>query len=998
MKNFKKLLSVITSAAVIMAVFSCSTMIDDLNSLKSKEAVAEYKVQHYFAAVDGSFVVPDEESRTEDSATMDEETFSGKPGELTVAAAKTVAGFTAKAFEQKEILADGSTVVSIQYDRNTYDVVFDPDGGVWSDSTTEAKSLDAKPHGTTFSAPDTCTKTGYVFAGWNSWEGWTENEGVYTSKVPVDGAYFKATWTAGEVTYAVKHYFEKLEGGYEEDTAKAETKAGVSEAQTAAKPVSAPGFTAKTITQKTIAPDSSTVVEVYYDRNTYTVTFSIGDGDKWNDDTTADKEVPFKYGQALTAPAVPVRDGYLFAGWNSNGGQLAPTMPVQENLKYTAFWLDNRNVKYIVHHSYESLGGADPVVENQEIYGIVGHDTEAAARDTTGFNYQPYTQKTIAADGSTEITINYVRKEYLLTFSADGGMWANAATADITSNVKFGAAISAPANPTKTGYSFEGWNTKGGTTAATMPAEKLTYKAIWAAANVDYTVNSFYADLNDDYPETPSASVTKHAVTGTTTQEIPSPVDGFTAVTPVEQKVVAADGSTVLNLYYTRNSYTIELDPDGGTWADQTTEKKSGLRKFGAALSNLPANPTKTGYVFNGWNTENGTIAATMPANALSYKALWKPGTVNYTLVHSYQALDLTYPESLQESEQRSGTTGSNTIATAKSKTGFTAVTPITQKTIAVDGSTVVEIKYTRNSYTLKIDPNGGTLGGSTAVSTKTVLYEAAITNPGTPVKTGFGFDGWNTKNGTIAATMPAADTTYTALWAAGAVNYKVKHSFQGLDLVYVVDENETETKSGVTGEQTTASSKVVTGFTAETPVTQATIAADGSTVVTIKYTRNSHKVTYNLAGGSWTGGATEKTVLYGDALSAVNPTKTGFVFTGWNTAGGTVSGTMPDSDVTYTAIWGIEVTASASFPGDISMTGAYAAGTGSFSVTLPSGYTTETWTYEWYVDGNLLSDKTAKAISLTKAQLGGKGRHTVMVNATMNGQDFTKDVTVEVE
>ena len=142
-------------------------------------------------------------------------------------------------------------------------------------------------------------------------------------------------------------------------------------------------------------------------------------------------------------------------------------------------------------------------------------------------------------DFETELTANITLKAvyfvnlYTITFDTDGG----SAIAEITKD--YGATVTAPADPTKTGYTFDGWDKE---IPETMPAENITVKAKW-----------------------------------------------------------------------TINQYTITFDTVGGSAIAPITAD------YGTAVK-TPAAPTKSGFVFGGWDKE---IPAKMPAENITIKAIW---------------------------------------------------------------------------------------------------------------------------------------------------------------------------------------------------------------------------------------------------------------------------------------------------------------------------------------------------------------------------------------
>ena len=154
--------------------------------------------------------------------------------------------------------------------------------------------------------------------------------------------------------------------------------------------------------------------------------------------------------------------------------------------------------------------------------------------------------------------------------------------------------------PTKTGYTFAGWyNGDTQFTATTMPKQSLTLTAKWTA-NTDtaYKVEHYWQNLADD-GYTRHETENKTGATGSTTAAAAKSYPGFTAGT-VTQTTIAADGSTVVKIYYTRNSYTLTWNFDGGK--ENATGYTSGTVKFGAAITKPSADPTKTGYTFGGWD------------------------------------------------------------------------------------------------------------------------------------------------------------------------------------------------------------------------------------------------------------------------------------------------------------------------------------------------------------------------------------------------------------
>lgn len=192
-----------------------------------------------------------------------------------------------------------------------------------------------------------------------------------------------------------------------------------------------------------------------------------------------------------TGLGLPENPGYTFAGWNTQADGLGKTyQPDDKVLVDTmapgndlyAIWAKGTGTPYEVHHYLERLEGAYLAVpdEKDNLRGETGAWTAAAAKSYDGFTPIEFAQERIKADGSTVVKIFYTRNSYLLTYkdSLSAGVYAS-------QTYKYRAAVTAIADPTKTGYTFTGWSP---TVPATMPAEALTVYAQWRKTTPDTVV------------------------------------------------------------------------------------------------------------------------------------------------------------------------------------------------------------------------------------------------------------------------------------------------------------------------------------------------------------------------------------------------------------------------------------------------------------------------------------------------------------------------------
>lgn len=194
--------------------------------------------------------------------------------------------------------------------------------------------------------------------------------------------------------------------------------------------------------------------------------------------------------------------------------------------------------------------------------------------------------------------------------------------------------------PTKSGYIFDGWYedeafTKkvNSTTYEVEPdttALNVTLYAKWTAQTASYTVKHHYMDVNGKYSDGTGLLETENltAQVGSSVTPNTKARTGFT--TPSTQSVIVkADGTTVVDYYYTRNKYKVTLTKDDNI--DTTTG--NGDYYYGASVTvkaTVKANTKQYTYNWNKWESSNTNILAnstnkdytfTMPANNVTLKA-----------------------------------------------------------------------------------------------------------------------------------------------------------------------------------------------------------------------------------------------------------------------------------------------------------------------------------------------------------------------------------------
>ena len=452
--------------------------------------------------------------------------------------------------------------------------------------------------------------------------------------------------------------------------------------------------------------------------------------------------------------------------------------------------------------------------------------------------------------------------------------------------------------------------------------------------------HTYYARFADVYfvfftNEKGEVMVTKKGANGDTisTEGVTYPVGneqtivGWKDATGNFVSSVTLNGSDVTLTARVENGHWITFDSQGGTYVAPAFVKAN-------EGTTAPTPPTRPGYTFDHWSATVGGAAFTFGQpldQALTLYAVWTANTnTRYTVIHWLEnANDNEY--SYAESETKTGTTGAQTSAAAKSYTGFTAQT-VTQQTIVGDGSTIVSVYYKRNVYEVKFYEykSSGFLGfgGSWEEITKltiTAKYQAFIgdkwptyngsstwgtkksgSSPAGPYQVnietmplnGAKFYGPNTGNGSESAyyyveVLPgeSGDTTVSG------VTYKLHHK---------------DTSPGTGYSVTVEDQYPITGFTFNSSPSNST----GSNYNNAKfyYTRNSYDIVY-VSGGQTVNTASKKfEQSIADAGSYTPPVKPDgmedYVFGGWHAdpAGEqayTFTGkTMPAQNITVYAKW----------------------------------------------------------------------------------------------
>ena len=285
----------------------------------------------------------------------------------------------------------------------------------------------------------------------------------------------------------------------------------------------------------------------------------------------------------------------------------------------------------------------------------------------------------------------------------------------------------------------------------TESPQKYVINVYYFAIHVPYAVRYYFQNIHDDlYTENASFYKTSTAKTGTIiSNEIlegfldPSVITGFTKLYHYPE-AVSADGSTVFECYYDRRYFMLNFDADGGYGSEPI------YARYGTPF--LVNDPTRHGYVFAGWDllNENGVgdgnadpLPSTIPNENQSYRALWERTDTTYHVAYWLQNADDDDYAYIGAVKQNAKSNDTITAEYIKENLPLTDTLPIcgdashftadgthidnsqikksdccfkdakhsiydeeknknTEVTVEGDGSTVINVYYTRKYYTLR--------------------------------------------------------------------------------------------------------------------------------------------------------------------------------------------------------------------------------------------------------------------------------------------------------
>lgn len=491
----------------------------------------------------------------------------------------------------------------------------------------------------------------------------------------------------------------------------------------------------------------------------------------------------------MITPTAPDIAGKAFVEWQENGSKFdgfgVQTITKTETRTITAKYEDALYV-YFYNPGGTQIMRTEKVADHKgHDYSHVSYDVDAThklvgwAADQNGTTN--IAKNITVPKGSTSVNVYAIIKEgYWVTFDSDGG-------SAIDSQFVFDKiSLNDQTTPTKPGYKFDGWyNGESKVVDGTQITKPITLKAHWKATKVSYTVIHWWENADDNgYSFHESQEL--QGLTGETTEAVAksyttngknihgeSVTDKVFTASTISQKTIKGDGSTIVNVYYKRKTYTMHFKERRNPRKDLSTITK----KWGQSISKKEW-PTYDG---NGnWQISNSRYLAFTSSMPMKDSTLWSTsGYYTYKAYYYVQKIDgngynLHHTDTIKmDSNPKIGNEDCYAIAGFAYSHGDPGV-----------GGRYKDAKfyYTRNSYKIRFINNGKE---DKSVEKK---YEQSISSENyTPTRPSslpeyYVFDGWYENElcegeafNFTGKKMPAQNVTLYAKWTASNVKFTYK-------------------------------------------------------------------------------------------------------------------------------------------------------------------------------------------------------------------------------
>ncbi len=616
---------------------------------------------------------------------------------------ESIEGYTFLGWHSKvpEKAGNDRLVFYAEWEKNRHNLTFDANEGKFSDST--EKHTFTILYGDEISSEQP-GRRGYIFTGWDK---------TVPDSMPDNDLYFTAQWIpAHDSPYSVAVYRQNPEdGSYDKELTAC---AGTTGSAVNITPETKEHYIFNSELSKTegiIEPDGSAEFSLYYDLETFELGFDFNDG------STVKQTLTFRYGQNITVPDIPSRNGYTTEGWLTFAGEQVPDKCTSA-AEYILTWISGR-----FQISFDTDGGS---YINNLVYEPGEPVVSPPDPSKDGFTFAGWSPGLPETMPNENLSVKalWVKNRYKITFDLADGSLAKVLY------FEYGKPVSPPDSPEKEGYTFVRWSPS---LPENMPANDLTVTAIWEKNR--YSV-IFYSD----------GGTYTNPFTGYFGEPVQQPghpeKEGFTFCGwyPAVPKTIPAH-DTEVTAVWERNSYTISFYTDGGSALNPVT------LEFGEPAA-LPENPVKEGYSFTGWETDlpGKAFPEAMPSRDFTATALWKKNS--YSLIYiienkEFTSVTVAFGDETPPAPQAPEREGYS--FSWEKAPGFMPAC-----------NTRVFGSYTAKYYNVIFKQ------GNEEYARESIAYGSPVSLPPAPSKEGMVFAGWSPD---IPETMPAHNLEFNAVF-----------------------------------------------------------------------------------------------------------------------------------------------------------------------------------------------------------------------------------------
>lgn len=614
--------------------------------------------------------------------------------------------------------------------------------------------------------------------------------------------------------------------------------------------------THETVTADTIVTSDLTVKAVFTEISIYTVTVNYYyHNNSANQDVTFDKEIfqleerdtPYQITPPTSTEVKREEDSTLTAdaiyypqeavielqlGDLAIKDELDGNIDgkVTINLQYVPY-----TAEYTVHYMLKNLTG-DDYTEIQSVtnHGVLGSTVSPQVLSYDYAIFEKTEATKLTQSQGQNLYVYYTRNSYTLSYNTNGGSYIPYQTGLYESKVSLTDNV-----PTKTGYTFVGWHEKedlsdtaktSGT--ITLDSDKTLY-AEWKANTVNYTIN-YYKEVYNNATGTTSyvydSAVSASGKVGTTVQADEAPAL-TTVPTGYEREsaygmnansnvTIAADGTSVLKVYYSLVRYTFVFNLNGpyyytnGFSTGRISKNGSDYYNSNYTIQNVvlgqdissqwpsgdDVTDTYNYYSFVGWSSNTTTvlfvtrrhevtvdmILGADSSNRKTYTANWQTGLITKQVDYYLQSANDPNVYELSSKYSQFYNSQANTMLNPKNIAGFT----ITEKPSGYPNSTgyyyygsiyVVDhyrFYYTRNIYSIDYYYNGSNINTISSIPFEQNINSSTYNyTPERPsgIDADYTWGGWYTDAGLTVPytfdTMPSHNLVLYAKWVAPTFN-----------------------------------------------------------------------------------------------------------------------------------------------------------------------------------------------------------------------------------